>query len=259
MLGSRQPGTNLMSKRLHVGTSGWHYAHWRGPFYPETLRSARMLKSYCERFRTVEINNSFYHLPAKETFRQWRIQTPADFVFAVKASRYITHMKKLKDPAQSVAKFLSHAEELGQKLGPILFQLPPHWRRDARRMAEFLQTLPKHRRYAFECRDVSWFHGEIYSLLEQHNAAFCVFDLAGTESPRVMTADFGYVRLHGPALQRYAGCYTRPQLSGWLRLVSAWLDQGAREVFVYFDNDEAGFAARNAMELSEMASSSGLR
>ncbi len=246
-----------MSTRIHVGTSGWHYAHWRGPFYPEALPSDRMLEFYTGRLRTVEVNNSFYHLPAQETFRQWKEHTPADFVFAVKASRYITHMKKLKDPAESVTRFLSHAEELGAKLGPILFQLPPHWGRDAGRLAAFLEALPRHHRYTFECRDASWFHPEIYALLRQYNAAFCVFDLAAMESPRVMTADFAYVRLHGPAAQKYAGCYTPRQLSGWLRSASNWLAQGAREVFVYFDNDQAGYAARNALELDELAGSAG--
>jgi uncharacterized protein YecE (DUF72 family) len=121
-------------------------------------------------------------------------------------------------------------------------------------MKEFLEALPRDHRYAFEYRDSSWFHPETYALLEQYNAAFCVFDLAGREAPRVLTADFAYVRLHGPAAQKYAGCYTRRQLSGWLRCAAEWLDQGAQEVFIYFDNDQAGFAAHNALELAEMAS-----
>lgn len=243
-----------MTTRIHVGTSGWHYAHWRGPFYPETIRSEDMLDFYCQRLPTVEINSSFYHLPSKETFRQWKEQTPAAFFFSVKASRYITHMKKLKDPAEPVGVFLSHAQELGPKLGTILFQLPPHWGRNMQRMKEFLEALPRDHRYAFEYRDSSWFHPETYALLEQYNAAFCMFDLAGREAPRVLTADFAYVRLHGPAAQKYAGCYTRRQLSGWLRCATEWLDQGAQEIFIYFDNDQAGFAAHNALELAEMAS-----
>jgi uncharacterized protein YecE (DUF72 family) len=216
-----------------------------------------MLQFYAQHLPTVEINNSFYHLPTKESFRQWKEQTPADFVFAVKASRYITHMKKLKDPTQSVSRFLAQVEELGQKLGPILFQLPPRWGRDAGRLADFLEALPQRHQYAFECRDASWFHADIYSLLKRHNAAFCVFDLAGKESPRVLTADWGYLRLHGPAEQKYGGCYSRRQMLSWIRLVRAWLAQGAREVFVYFDNDQAGYAARNAVEFNAMASSTG--
>lgn len=242
-----------MPGHIHVGTSGWHYEHWLGPFYPQELKAREMLRFYCQRLRTVEINNSFYHLPAPETFRLWKRETPPDFVFAVKASRYITHMKKLRDPEASLEKFLLHAGELGRKLGPILFQLPPHWGRDALRLRDFLQALPKDRRCAFEFRDTSWFHPETYSLLEQHRAAFCVYDLAGQQSPRVLTADFGYLRLHGPAEFRYAGRYTRAQLRAWLHLAMSWLEQGAREIFIYFDNDEAGYAALNALELQELA------
>lgn len=239
-------------ERIRIGTSGWHYAHWRGPFYPQKLPAVQMLDFYCRRLKTVEINNSFYHLPEKETFRQWQRETPEDFVLAVKASRYITHMKKLKDPEEPLKLFLSHAGRLGNKLGPILFQLPPRWGRDAGRLKDFLGALPKRYRYAFEFRDPSWFHPGIYALLEQRNAAFCVFDLAGQESPRLLTADFAYLRLHGPAAQKYAGRYTRTQLSDWLRCAEGWLKQGAGEVFIYFDNDEAGFAALNALELQAM-------
>jgi uncharacterized protein YecE (DUF72 family) len=241
-----------MAERIHVGTSGWHYEHWRGPFYPETLRSKEMLGYYAARFSTVEINNSFYHLPTRETFRLWRAQTPAHFTFAVKASRYITHMKKLKQPRQPLKKFLLHAGELKEKLGPILFQLPPRWHRNADRLGEFLEVLPGGEHYAFEFRDPSWFHDEIYALLRRHKAAFCVYDLAGAESPRVLTADFAYLRLHGPSALSYAGCYTSRRLRGWLEQCREWQGAGAKHVFVYFDNDQAGFAARNAAEMQAM-------
>jgi uncharacterized protein YecE (DUF72 family) len=211
-----------------------------------------MLEFYCRRLKTVEVNNSFYHLPARQTFRQWKEETPPDFLFAVKASRYITHMKKLKDPEEPLELFLSHAAGLASKLGPVLFQLPPRWGRNAARLKDFLGALPRRRRYAFEFRDPSWFHPEIYSLLGQYNAAFCVFDLAGQESPRPLTANFAYLRLHGPAAQKYAGRYSQSQLRQWLRAAEEWLEQGAREVFVYFDNDQAGFAALNAQELQTM-------
>lgn len=235
-----------------VGTSGWHYPHWRGPFYPEKLPAEKMLGFYAARLRTVEINNSFYHLPEKRTFRQWREQTPPGFLFAVKASRYITHMKKLKDPAEPLGLFLAHAERLGPKLGPVLFQLPPRWGRDPGRLAGFLEALPRRLRCAFEFRDPSWFHAEVYRRLEKHNAAFCVFDLGGEESPRLLTADFAYLRLHGPAAMKYAGRYTTRQLADWLRTIQEWQQQGARAVYVYFDNDQAGYAARNALELAAM-------
>lgn len=242
-----------MKDAIQVGTSGWHYPHWRGPFYPQELKAAAMLDFYAHRLKTVEINNSFYHLPTQETFRRWKQETPQGFVFAVKASRYITHMKKLKDPEQALEKFLLHAKELGSKLGPILFQLPPRWGRDASRLGDFLRALPKGQRCAFEFRDPTWFYHDIYSLLEQHNAAFCAFDLAGLQSPALLTANFAYVRLHGPAEQRYAGRYNHAQLRQWLRCCANWLAQGARQVFVYFDNDQAGYAALNALELQEMA------
>ena len=252
----------IPESKIRVGTSGWHYAHWRGPFYPDRFPADEMLAFYCQRLDTVEINNSFYHLPDKKTFRAWCQQTPAGFLFSVKASRYITHMKKLKDPQQPLRKFLSHARELGPKLGPILFQLPPRWRRDAGRLRDFLQALPtKHGlaslttgRYAFEFRDPSWFHRETYALLEKHNAAFCVFDLAGMTSPKELTADFAYLRLHGPSEFHYQGRYTRRQLAGWLKTIQRWQRQGARTAYVYFDNDQNGYAALNALELSGQAS-----
>jgi uncharacterized protein YecE (DUF72 family) len=242
-----------MPSNIHVGTSGWHYEHWLGPFYPPELKAQEMLRFYCQRLGTVEINNSFYHLPSPETFRLWKRESPPDFVFAVKASRYITHMKKLKEPGPSLEKFLLHARELGNKLGPILFQLPPRWGRQAPRLRAFLQALPRDCRCAFEFRDPSWFHPEIYSLLEQHRAAFCVYDLAGRQSPEILTSGFGYLRLHGPSPCEYAGRYTRAQLRAWLRLAVSWLEQNAQEIFVYFDNDQAGYAALNALELQEMA------
>jgi uncharacterized protein YecE (DUF72 family) len=252
-LGHSIPGVKDAQSRIRVGTSGWHYPHWVGPFYPEKMKSAEMLGFYFQRLRTVEINNSFYHLPAPETFRSWKQQTPDDFVFAVKASRYITHLKKLKDPEQAVAKFFLHASKLGSKLGPILFQLPPHWNADAARLKDFLSALPRAHRYAFEFRDPSWFHRDIYQLLERHNAAFCIYDMACQESPRLLTADFAYLRLHGPSHWKYAGRYSHAQLRAWLCLAVSWLDQGAQEIFIYFDNDEAGYAALNALELQEMA------
>jgi uncharacterized protein YecE (DUF72 family) len=162
-------------------------------------------------------------------------------------------MKKLKDPEQPLRKFLSHARALGPKLGPVLFQLPPHWRRDPGRLRAFLQALPPAIRFAFEFRDPAWFHRETFALLEKHNAAFCAFDLAGEQSPRRLTADFAYLRLHGPAGQAYQGRYSRRQLAGWLRTIRRWQRQGARTVYVYFDNDQAGYAALNALELAAMA------
>lgn len=183
--------------RIHIGTSGWHYEHWVGPFYPEAVPAEDYLSFYAERFAAVEVNNTFYQLPARETLVSWRDGTPGDFLFACKASRYITHMKKLKDPRDSLRRFFEVVEALDPKLGPILFQLPPRWHVDVERLEGFLEALPAGRRYAFEFRDESWFAAEVYDALARHNAAFCIYDLAGRRSPVEVTADFAYVRLHG--------------------------------------------------------------
>ncbi len=236
--------------RIHVGTSGWNYPHWRESFYPGRLPQERWLAFYAERFATVEINNSFYNLPAAATFSGWAARVPRGFLFAVKASRYITHMKKLKDPGASVPRFLERAGHLGDRLGPILFQLPPRWKRNVERLQGFLRTLPPGGRYAFEFRDPSWFHGETYACLREAGAAFCIYHLAGTLSPKEVTAEFVYLRLHGPE-GAYEGSYDTQALAGWAGALSAWSSQG-REVFCYFDNDQGGYAPRDAARLSEM-------
>jgi uncharacterized protein YecE (DUF72 family) len=211
-----------------------------------------MLSFYARRLDSVEINNSFYRLPSRKTFRQWREQTPDQFLFAVKASRYITHMKKLKDPEPALSRFLAHVGELGGKLGVILFQLPPRWHRNVDRLKDFLAALPRAVRCAVEFRDPSWFHPHIYDILRKHNVAFCVFDLGGVESPDILTADFAYLRLHGPAERKYAGCYIPAQLRRWLERSEDWLAQGARQAFIYFDNDQGGYAALNAQAMQAM-------
>lgn len=235
-----------MAARYFIGTSGWHYPHWRGFFYPENLPTTRWLEYYARIFDTVEINRSFYRLPTEDAVRAWRTGTPREFVFAVKASRYLTHMKKLTDPRPHLATFLKSIRGLGAKRGPLLFQLPPHWHCDVGRLAAFLKALPRSVECAFEMRDPSWHVAEVYTLLERHNAAFCVYDLAGFTAPPVVTADFAYVRLHGPAYA-YGGSYTRRALSTWARRIRSWT--GLRDVYVYFDNDEAAYAVDNARTL----------
>jgi len=236
--------------RIYIGTSGWHYGHWKGVFYPEYVHERDLLAYYSTRFGTVEINNTFYRLPEKDTFEQWRESVSGDFVFAVKASRYITHMKKLRDAAEPVNNFLESTGGLGKRLGPILFQLPPRWKANPGRLEEFLGLLPKGRRYAFEFRDHSWLCDEIYGILSEHGAACCIYDLDGYTSPETVTADFVYVRLHGPA-GPYMGRYGRKALSGWADAFNAWTGQG-RDVYCYFDNDENGYAALDAAALLEM-------
>ncbi|WP_192821772.1 DUF72 domain-containing protein [Rufibacter sp. LB8] len=235
---------------IHIGTSGWHYTHWKGTFYPVGTPSSQFTAYYLTKFQTVEINNSFYRLPTPETFAAWRDSVPEHFLFSVKASRYITHMKKLKEPQQGLQQFLGNAQGLGEKLGPVLFQLPPAWRVNVERFREFLQALPPYFRYTFEFREPSWYHPEIYALLRQHNHAFCIYDLAGHQSPLEVTADFVYVRLHGPG-EKYQGSYTPEALQEWANLCLAWAEEG-KDVFVYFDNDIGSHAPSNAMTLQEL-------
>jgi len=237
-------------ENVHVGTSGWHYKHWAGAFYPDDIRNKDYLAYYAQHFHTVEINNSFYRLPTAETLKAWRKTVPEGFKFAVKASRYITHMKKLKDPKEPLNTFLNRVDVLGDKLGPILFQLPPRWRFNPDRFYDFLEVLPGDHRYAFEFRDTSWMNPAVYEAMDMFGAAFCIYDLAGYLSPKEVTADLIYVRLHGPE-GAYKGKYTISALSGWAGAFSTWMDMG-REVFCYFDNDEAAYAAQNALKLQEM-------
>ena len=216
-----------------------------------------MLEHYIANFDTVEINNSFYKLPSAETFRCWRDATPPAFCFAVKASRFITHNKKLNDPANALDKFFPPTRELRDKLGPILFQLPPKWRVNVERLEDFLSVLPtgKRWRYAFEFREPSWLNERVYDTLRRHNAAFCIYELAGFRTPNEITADWTYVRLHGPG-GKYQGSYSADQLSEWAERIAQWRDQ-LKAIYLYFDNDQAGYAAQNAMDLKRMAGLSG--
>ena len=237
---------------VRIGTSGWHYKHWLGPFYPADLPPRKMLSWYMERFDTVELNNSFYHLPAPETFNAWRRRTPSSFCFAVKGSRYITHRKKLNDPTPALSRFMEPVESLGEKLGPILFQLPPRWSCNVPRLSAFLDALPPSHRYTFEFRDPSWHDAAVYRTLGRHNAAFCLYELDGFKTPYQLTADFVYVRLHGPG-RKYQGDYSSQQLRGWARRIGRWRNT-VKAIYVYFDNDQAGYAAKNATELKAMLS-----
>jgi len=242
--------TKMSKKRIHIGTSGWHYAHWKGPFYPEDFASERFLSWYADRFSTVEVNNTFYKVPEEKTLRGWKKSVSPDFIFSVKASRYITHMKKLKDSRKPVANFLDQIQVLGDKIGPVLFQLPPNWKVNPGRLKAFLDCLPGERRYAFEFRDPSWFDKRVYNLLERKGAAFCIYDFDRRQSPKEITSDFVYIRLHGPD-GAYKGQYSTQCLDGWAGALSAWIGE-VDEVFCYFDNDQEGFAAQDAMKLQKM-------
>ncbi len=238
-----------------MGTSGWHYPHWRGRFYPEGLASEAWLGHYAAQLPCVELNNSFYRLPRPEAIAEWVRATPQTFRFAVKASRLITHMKKLRDCERPLAVFLDTVERFGDKLGPILFQLPPRWHVNALRLQAFLGTLPPEHRYVFEFRDPSWHTQEVYGVLAEHRAALCLFQLGGWRSPEVLTTDLVYVRLHGPR-GPYAGRYGPRELESWARRLAGWRAQG-REVYLFFDNDERGYAVENARSLLHLCETLG--
>lgn len=207
-----------------------------------------MLPFYVQHFNTVELNNTFYRLPSEKTLTQWRESTPSEFCFAMKGSRYLTHMKKLKDPEPGLENFFVRADLLRKKLGPIVFQLPPHWPVDLERLNSFLKALPSHHRYSFEFRNPTWHNNEVYKLLQKHNAAFCIYDLAGFQSPLEVTADLVYIRLHGPG-GKYQGTYDGRVLRSWADRIAHWK---AKSVYIYFDNDEAGYAAKDAIRLKEI-------
>ncbi|MBN1192001.1 MAG: DUF72 domain-containing protein [Dehalococcoidales bacterium] len=235
---------------IHIGTSGWHYQHWKGPFYPESMPDEQLLEYYRNHFQTVEINNTFYQLPERETLAKWRDTVPEGFIFSVKACRYITHMKKLKDPDKVISTLTGRIEVLGRKSGPVLFQLPPRWRLNLERLKSFLKALPVEYRYAFEFRDMSWFTERTEEALAEKGAAFCIYDFEHRRSPLSVTADFVYVRLHGPD-GAYQGEYDNGVLSNWAEQFSLWAGQG-KEIFCYFDNDGKGYAVRNASTLKEL-------
>jgi uncharacterized protein YecE (DUF72 family) len=236
---------------IRIGTSGYHYKHWVGHYYPAGIKSADMLAHYVHDFDTVELNNTFYRLPLESAFDTWRDSTPRDFVFAVKGSRFLTHMVKLKDPERGLVNFIPRAERLRSKLGPILWQLPPKWNVNLERLEEFLKKLPRGHRYAIELRNATWMNDDVYALLREHNAAYCIYELAGYHTPFITTADWTYVRLHGPTQFKYQGSYTDAQLAEWADRIREWA-KSMKAIYVYFDNDDSAHAVRNALTLKEL-------
>lgn len=243
---SRQP--IVVPAPVHIGCSGWQYKHWRGVFYPAALPATRWLEHYAAHFDTVEINNSFYRLPLAKTFAEWRNRVPSSFVYAVKASRYLTHMKKLNDPGLPVALLFTRARRLGQRLGPVLYQLPPRWPRNLERLEQFLQALPNNAMHAIEFRDSSWYCDETFAMLTRYRVAMCLHDMAGSATGKRTVGPFLYIRFHGP--QRYTGRYSNLILDAWAEWCAGLHGRGT-PIFAYFNNDTAGHAPRDAVRFRE--------
>jgi len=245
-----------VNSQLIIGTSGWHYRHWREIFYPSKLPSADMLQWYARSFNTVEINNTFYKLPTEDALLRWHEIAPAGFTFAVKGSRFITHIKRLREPESAIALFFSRVELLREKLGPILFQLPPHRGANVERMQEFLAALPRGHRYCVEFRDFSWYTPAIYDLLRKRNVALCVHDWRDMKWPIELTADFTYIRFHGPS-GRYHGNYSPKMLKEWAERIEQWASR-LSNIYVYFNNDQGGNATENARSLERLCGGLGI-
>jgi uncharacterized protein YecE (DUF72 family) len=238
-----------------IGTSGWHYPSWKGPFFPRDVKAKDHLGYYANQFRTTELNGVFYRTPTEDAVKSWRAQTPDDFVFAWKASKFITHWKRLSQRSDNSLELLeSRLKLLGDKAGPVLFQLPPQFELNYERLASFLRMLNRKRRYAFEFRHASWYAPRVLRLLAEENIALCISDHAHAPAPWRRTADFVYVRGHGPG-GRYKGHYRTATLEAWGKKIKAWRARGC-DVFVYFDNDQKSAAPLDARRLTEVLGSS---
>jgi uncharacterized protein YecE (DUF72 family) len=240
--------------QMRIGCSGWIYAHWRGRFYPEKLAVKNWFAFYAEHFDTVEINNSFYRLPKAETFDAWRAQAPPGFRYALKANRFLTQAKKLKDCEEPLQRMMTPFRHLGDKLGPILYQLPPRFRINLERLERFLELLPRDVVSVFEFRDESWYTDTVFALLERHRASFCAHDMPGSASPRLAVGPVAYVRFHGGE-GKYRGRYPDERLLDW----ADWMRDQARSgraVWAYFNNDAEAHAIHDALTLRAMLSQS---
>lgn len=237
----------MAKNKVHIGCSGWNYDHWKRVFYKKSSSSGEWFSEYSSVFSTVEINNTFYRLPEESTFRKWHDQAAKGFIYAVKANRFITHMKKLKDPKEPVELFLGRARLLGEHLGPILFQIPPHWSVNPKRLDEFTGILPAGLKYVFEFRDSSWYDDEVYGILSGKKMSVCRHDMEGSASPDVSVGPLCYIRFHGTS-GTYGGRYPDKVLKKWSDIIRKELD-GKKEVYVYFNNDAEANAPKDAQRL----------
>jgi uncharacterized protein YecE (DUF72 family) len=233
--------------RIYIGTSGWAYKDWRGRFYPQNLPQTKWLSFYTQHFATVELNNTFYQLPSEKAFHRWKETAPPSFVYAVKVSRLITHLKKLRNTQDALANFLSRARLLGEKLGPLLYQLPPSLSCDQALLEEFLQLLPQDLSYIFEFRHPSWFSEKVFEQLSRHQVGLCLFDMPELTTPLVATTDLAYIRFHG-SQGLYQSSYPTEELQDWAQRIAS-LGKDLREIYIYFNNDFQAVAVNNALTL----------
>jgi uncharacterized protein YecE (DUF72 family) len=238
---------------IWVGTSGWQYASWKDRFYPKGLPKREWLRHYATRFPTVEVNNSFYRLPTESTFDRWRDQTPFGFIFVVKASRYITHVRRMREAQDSVDLFWSKASRLGEKLGPVLFQFPPNLKADVPLLLEFLSAVPNELRAAFEFREPSWSRDEVWEALDRHRAAWVLADRPGTKAETVVTGGWSYLRFH-QGRRTHPG-YTRAKLRAWADRIK---EMGVGEAWIFFNNDPLAAAPNDALTLTDLLRRRGL-
>lgn len=239
-----------MRDNYFIGTSGWFYEHWYGNFYPKDLSKDRFLQFYADFFNTVELNNTFYHLPKEKTVKQWQKKVCKDFLFSVKASRFITHIKRLKNTKEPIELFLKRAALLKGKLGPILFQLPPSFKKNGDILEGFLKTLPKGYDYVMEFRNESWFDKDIFDLMRRFKVAFCVASMPKFPVVLEVTAPFSYIRMHGGSVL-YGSNYSKKELKEWASNIKGFLKKGL-SVYIYFNNDAYGYAVKNALALKEL-------
>jgi len=232
-----------------IGTSGWHYDDWRNRFYPEKLPKTKWLEFYARHFPTVELNNSFYRLPTENAFANWRDSSPTNFTFAVKVSRFITHIKRLKNSEEAVENFIQRAMILGEKLGPLLYQLPPNMHRNDETLESFLSSLPEEMKHVIEFRHQSWLTEEVFEILHKYRAGLCVFDMPSFTCPLLATADFAYIRFHGSE-DLYSSYYSDEELADWAQRI-ADLAVNLDTVYIYFNNDVEGFAVKNAVTIRD--------
>jgi len=239
-----------MPGKLIIGTSGYSYNHWKSKFYPKGLPASEWLEYYSKKFSSVELNYTFYKLPEEKTFISWNKKTPESFIFSIKASRFITHIKRLKDSGPSIKLLIQRLKTIRKKLGPILFQLPPNFALNKERLEDFVSVLPKKYDFVFEFRDPSWFDEKVFEILKKRKLGFCIYNMPGMDCPHAVTSDFVYIRFHGSG-EIYSSNYTDKQLKLWAAKIKGFLKNNL-DVYVYFNNDANAFAINNALKLKQL-------